>query len=402
MVMREYGTAADHEPSSRGLCMTASLPLEGIKVVEIAQALAGLFAGEILAHLGADVVKVERPEGDEARSWGPPFTLGGGPIFHAVNMNKRSIVLDLKDPEAIVWLKGFIAQADVLVQNLRPGVIEELGLGPDAMLALNPRLVFCSLWAFGRTGPRRLRPGYEPMVQAFAGLFSVNGGDEDPPSRFGAPVLDLGTGMWAAMGVLAALHQRAHTGRGVIVDTSLFETALGWLSGHIAGFRFTGDLPSRERTGSRRLVPFQGFQTKNGTVIIAAGNDRLFAKLGAALGHPEWATDPRFATNAERRSHREELIMEMERVLTTRTKGEWIDVLEEAGVPCAPIQNLREMLGEPQTEALGILQGVPDLGLDLMTLPVSFDGRRPPVRRRAPTLGEHTKEIVDPPPSNRS
>jgi len=402
MVMREYGTAADHEPSSRGLCMTASLPLEGIKVVEIAQALAGPFAGEILAHLGADVVKVERPEGDEARSWGPPFTLGGGPIFHAVNMNKRSIVLDLKDPEAIVWLKGFIAQADVLVQNLRPGVIEELGLGPDAMLALNPRLVFCSLWAFGRTGPRRLRPGYEPMVQAFAGLFSVNGGDEDPPSRFGAPVLDLGTGMWAAMGVLAALHQRAHTGRGVIVDTSLFETALGWLSGHIAGFRFTGDLPSRERTGSRRLVPFQGFQTKNGTVIIAAGNDRLFAKLGAALGHPEWATDPRFATNAERRSHREELIMEMERVLTTRTKGEWIDVLEEAGVPCAPIQNLREMLGEPQTEALGILQGVPDLGLDLMTLPVSFDGRRPPVRRRAPTLGEHTKEIVDPPPSNRS
>ncbi len=382
--------------------MTASLPLEGIKVVEIAQALAGPFAGEILAHLGADVVKVERPEGDEARSWGPPFTLGGGPIFHAVNMNKRSIVLDLKDPEAIVWLKGFIAQADVLVQNLRPGVIEELGLGPDAMLALNPRLVFCSLWAFGRTGPRRLRPGYEPMVQAFAGLFSVNGGDEDPPSRFGAPVLDLGTGMWAAMGVLAALHQRAHTGRGVIVDTSLFETALGWLSGHIAGFRFTGDLPSRERTGSRRLVPFQGFQTKNGTVIIAAGNDRLFAKLGAALGHPEWATDPRFATNAERRSHREELIMEMERVLTTRTKGEWIDVLEEAGVPCAPIQNLREMLGEPQTEALGILQGVPDLGLDLMTLPVSFDGRRPPVRRRAPTLGEHTKEIVDPPPSNRS
>jgi crotonobetainyl-CoA:carnitine CoA-transferase CaiB-like acyl-CoA transferase len=400
MVMREYGSAANHEAMLRGFAMTASLPLEGIKVVEIAQALAGPFAGEILAHMGADVVKVERPEGDEARGWGPPFTLGGGPTFHAVNMNKRSIVLDLKDAEAIAWLKGFIAQADVLVQNLRPGVIEELGLGPEAMLALNPRLVFCSLWAFGHCGPRRLRPGYEPMVQAFAGLFSVNGGDEDPPSRFGAPVLDLGTGMWAAMGVLAALHQRARTGRGVVVDTSLFETALGWLSGHIAGFRFTGELPSRERTGSRRLVPFQGFQTKNGTVIIAAGNDRLFAKLGVALGHPEWATDPRFATNAERRAHRKELIVEMERVLATRTKGEWIDILEEAGVPCAPIQNLREMLAEPQTEALGLLQGVPDLGLDLMTLPVSFDGHRPPVRRRAPTLGEHTKEIVDPPLSS--
>ena len=382
--------------------MTAPLPLDGIKVVEIAQALAGPFAGEILAHLGADVVKVERPEGDEARGWGPPFTLGGGPTFHAVNMNKRSIVLDLKDPEAIAWLKGYIAEADVVVQNLRPGVIEELGLGAEALLALNPRLVFCSLSAFGHSGPRRLRPGYEPMVQAFAGLFSVNGGDEDPPSRFGAPVLDLGTGMWAALGVLAALHQRARTGRGAVVDTSLFETALGWLSGHVAGYRFTGDLPSRERTGSRRLVPFQGFQTKNGTVIIAAGNDRLFAKLGAALGHSEWATDPRFVTNAERRAHREELIVEMERVLTLRTKGEWIDILEEAGVPCAPIQDLREMLAEPQTEAMGILQAVPDLGLDLMTLPVSFDGRRPPVRRRAPTLGEHTKEIVAPPFSTGS
>lgn len=374
--------------------MTDSLPLEGIKVVEIAQALAGPFAGEILAHMGADVVKVERPEGDEARGWGPPFKLGGGPTFHAVNMNKRSIVLDLKNPEAIAWLKDYIAQADVIVQNLRPGVIEELGLGPETLLALNPRLVFCSLWAFGRSGPRRLRPGYEPMVQAFAGLFSVNGGEEDPPSRFGAPVLDLGTGMWAAMGVLAALHRRARTGRGGIVDASLFETALGWLTGHVAGYQFTGDLPSRERTGSRRLVPFQGFQTKNGTVIIAAGNDRLFAKLAIALGHPEWAKDPRFATNGDRRAHRLELVELIEGVLGTRTKGEWIDTLEEAGVPCAPIQDLREMLAEPQVEALGVLQGVPELGYDLMTLPVSFDGRRPPISRRAPTLGEHTKDIV--------
>jgi crotonobetainyl-CoA:carnitine CoA-transferase CaiB-like acyl-CoA transferase len=165
----------------------------------------------------------------------------------------------------------------------------------------------------------------------------------------------------------------------------------------VAGYTFTGDLPSRERTGSKRLVPFQGFQTKNGTVIIAAGNDRLFAKLAAALRHSEWAADPRFVTNAERRAHREELIVEMERVLATRTKGEWIDILEEAGVPCAPIQDLREMLAEPQTAAMGMLQSVPDLGLDLMTLPISFDGRRPPVRRRAPTLGEHSKEIVIPP-----
>src|SRR5206468_2378891 len=284
--------------------------------------------------------------------------------------------------EAIAWLKGYLAEADVLVQNLRPGVIDELGLGAEALQKINPRLIFCSLWAFGHTGPRRLRPGYEPMVQAFAGLFSVNGGDEDPPSRFGAPVLDLGTGMWAAMGVLAALHQRASTGRGAVVDASLFETALGWLTGHIAGFKFTGSLPLRERTGSRRLVPFQGFQTKNGTVIIAAGNDRLFAKLVAALGHPEWSADPRFISNAERRANRDELIVEMEKVLTTREKEEWIDILEDAGVPCAPIQDLREMLDEPQTAALGLLQAVPDLDLDLMTLPLSFDGRRAPVPRQ--------------------
>jgi crotonobetainyl-CoA:carnitine CoA-transferase CaiB-like acyl-CoA transferase len=212
-------------------------------------------------------------------------------------------------------------------------------------------------------------------------------------------VLDLGTGMWAAMGVLAALHQRARTGRGVVVDASLFETALGWLTGHIAGYKFTGDLPLRERTGSRRLVPFQGFQTRNGTVIIAAGNDRLFAKLVAALGHPEWAADARFVTNAERRANRDELIAEMEKVLTTRDKDHWIDVLEEAGVPCAPIQDLREMLAEPQTAALGLLQGVPELDLDLMTLPLSFDGQRPPIRSRAPTLGEHTKDIVHLPPT---
>ena len=372
-----------------------TLPLDGITVVEIASNLAGPFAAEILAHMGADVVKVERPEGgDDARGWGPPFWRGDSPAYLAMNSNKRSIAVDLKDPAAVAWLADFIATRDVLVQNLRPGVMDGLGLGPAAMLARNPRLVYCSLWAFGKDGPLKLRPGYEPMVQAFAGLMAVNGDEDSPPTRIGTSILDFGTGMWAAMGALGGLVHRQATGRGCVVDASLFETALGWLTGHFAGYRASGELPVRHRTGSRRLVVFQGFETKNGPIIIAAGNDRLFAKLAAVLGHPEWAADPRFATNAERNRNRDALIPEVEKIVLTRTKGEWIDRLEEVGVPCAPIHGMDEALAHPQTAATGMIQRVPDLDFELMGLPLSFDGARPGIRRPPPGLGEHTAEVM--------
>jgi len=372
-----------------------TLPLEGITVVEVASNLAGPFAAEILAHMGADVVKVERPEGgDDARGWGPPFWRGDSPAYLAMNSNKRSITVDLKDATAVAWLADFIARRDVLVQNLRPGVMEELGLGPEAMLARNPRLVYCSLWAFGRQGPLRLRPGYEPMVQAFAGLMAVNGDEDSPPTRIGTSILDFGTGMWAAMGALGGLVQRQATGRGCVVDASLFETALGWLTGHFAGYRASGELPVRHRTGSRRLVVFQGFETKNGPIIIPAGNDRLFAKPADVLGHPEWAADERFATNAARNRNRDLLIPEIEQIVSARTKGEWIDRLEEVGVPCAPIHGMDEALAQPQTAAIGMIQKVPELDFELMGLPLSFDGRRPGIRRPPPRLGEHNDEII--------
>src|SRR5437667_275809 len=219
MIPADAGREARHvlslrPPRADPGTMTAR-PLAGIKVVEIAQNLAGPFAGEILARLGADVVKVERPDGgDDARGWGPPFLADLSPVFHAANTNKRSITLDLRDPAAVAWLIEYIEGADVLVQNLRPGVIGELGLGPETLLAKNPRLVYCSLWTFGTSGPLRLRPGYEPMVQAFAGLMMVNGEEGGPPMRMGTSVLDSGTGMWAAIGVLAALVERQRTGRG--------------------------------------------------------------------------------------------------------------------------------------------------------------------------------------------
>ena len=372
-----------------------TLPLDGITVIEFGQNLAGPFCGEILAHMGADVIKVERPgAGDDARGWGPPFGHGTSAAFHSMNCNKRSIAVDLKSAADVARVRRLIGNADVLVQNMRPGSMEELGLGAEALRAEFPRLIYCSLWAFGRTGPRRQQPGYEPMVQAFSSLMLLSGDENDPPTRMGTSVLDFGTGMWAAMGVLAALEQRHRTGVGCVVDTSLFETALGWLTGPFASFRLSGELPTRHRSGSRRLVIFQGFETKNGSVVVAAGNDRLFAKLAETLGHPEWAKDPRFATNPERVRHRDLLIPMIEKIMLTRTKEEWTDLLEPVGVPCSPVNTLREMLDDPQTEAIGMIQKAPEHGLELMGLPISFDGARPPLRRRAPTVGEHNAELL--------
>jgi len=370
------------------------LPLTGIAVVEIAQNLAGPMAGEILAHLGADVVKVERPEGDDARAWGPPFHKGVSPGFLAVNANKRSITLDLKDQRAVAWLTDFIGRADVLVQNLRPGSLEALGLGSEALLARHPRLIYCSVWAFGRSGPLRLKPGYEPMVQAFSGLMMMNGDEGGPPTRIGTSVLDYGTGMWTAIGALAGLVQRQRTGRGCVVDASLFETGLAWLKGHFASYRISGDVPERHRTGSHRVVPFEGFETKTGPIIIAAGNERLFAKLAAALGHPEWAKDPRFGSNSARVANKADLVAAIARIMLTRSKGEWIDVLEAAGVPCAPINTLPEAVTEPQAAATGMIQAVPGDDCELVGLPLSFDGMRPGIRMAPPGAGEHNREIL--------
>ncbi len=371
------------------------LPLQGVRVIEIAQNLAGPYCAEILAHLGADVIKVERPEGgDDTRGWGPPFLEGAGTSFHAVNLGKRSIAVDLKDAAAVKRLRELIDGADVVVQNLRPGSVEALGLDAPALIARNPRLVYCSLRALGSVGPLKDRPGFEPMVQAFAGMMLMSGQPDGPPIRIGTQVLDHGTGMWAAIGVLAALFRRSATGKGGVVDTSLFETALGWWTIFYASYAISGEVPVRHATGSPKLIVFQGFESRNGPLVIAAANDRLFAKLAVALGRADWAGDARFATNAGRYEHREEILAEVARIVASRTKGEWIDILEAAGVPCAPVNTLPEMLAEPQTEAVGMLQPVPGMNLRLMGLPVMLDGKRPPISRRAPHLGEHTREVL--------
>jgi crotonobetainyl-CoA:carnitine CoA-transferase CaiB-like acyl-CoA transferase len=232
------------------------------------------------------------------------------------------------------------------------------------------------------------------MVQAFSGLMMMNGDEGGPPTRIGTSVLDYGTGMWTAIGALAGLAQRQRTGRGCVVDASLFETGLAWLKGHFASYRASGQVPERHRTGSHRVVPFESFETKTNPIIIAAGNDRLFAKLAGALGHPEWPGDPRFATNAARVASKPELVLQIQQILLTRSKGEWIDVLEAAGVPCAPINTLPEAIAEPQAAALGMIQKVPGDDYELMGLPLSFDGARPEIRLAPPAVGEHNREIL--------
>jgi crotonobetainyl-CoA:carnitine CoA-transferase CaiB-like acyl-CoA transferase len=221
----------------------------------------------------------------------------------------------------------------------------------------------------------------------------MNGDEGGPPTRIGTSILDYGTGMWAAMGVLGALVHRATTGRGCVVDASLFETGLAWMKGHYASFRTSGEVPERHRTGSNRVVPFQAFETKTGPLIVAAGNDRLFVKLAGVLGHPEWPKDARFATNAARVEHKAALLEQIEAIFLTRSKGEWIDLLEADGVPCAPIHTLPEAVAHAQADALGMIQPVPGDDFSLMALPLSFDGARPGIRRAPPAVGEHDSDV---------
>jgi crotonobetainyl-CoA:carnitine CoA-transferase CaiB-like acyl-CoA transferase len=374
----------------------ANLPLSGIHVLEMGQNIAGPYASEILSSLGAHVVKIERPEtGDDARGWGPPFWQGTATTFQAMNHGKKSIALDVKNPEHIQWLKKYLSEVDVFVQNMRPGLLEELGLGSAEICALNPRLIYCSLTAFGHKGPKKLDPGYEPMIQAFAGLFSVNGDENGPTSRVGMQVLDLGTGIWSALGCIAALFQRQQTGKGCVVDTSLFETAMGWLQVMMAGYQVTKKQPARHRSGNPNVVVFQALPTLNGEVVVAAANDRLFIKLVTALGREDWARDPLYATNALRVKNKASIIPEIEKIFRLQTTEHWNELLEGLGIPCAPIHNFEQVMAQPQTHEIGIFQNIPDLDMKVVGLPISFDGIRPPVVHRAPNIGEHTQEVCN-------
>jgi formyl-CoA transferase len=370
-------------------------PLTGIKVIEVGQALAGPYAGVILADMGADVIKVEKPDGgDDARLWGPPFHDGDAVGFHANNRNKRSITLDIKDQADVARLKALAADADILIQNLRPGIVDQFGIGPAALTAVNPRLIYCSIWAFGNAGPLKLAPGFDPLLQCFASVVTLTGRPDDPPTFCAPAINDVATGMWCVIGALAALAQRGHTGQGCVVDTSLFESAVSWVQTHLNSYSVTGKLPQRHGAASATLAPYQIFETADRPLCIAAGNDRLFVKLARAMGHPEWLDDPRLSDGRKRAANRQAVVDVMQPVLLTRTRQDWLGIIGEAGVPCAPVNDIAELAASEQLAAMDLMRTLPGSGLSIVGLPISFDGQRPHPVTDSPKLGQHNAEVL--------
>jgi crotonobetainyl-CoA:carnitine CoA-transferase CaiB-like acyl-CoA transferase len=378
--------------------MSSPRPLSGVTVIEIGHSVAAPYAGMILGELGAEVIKVENPKGgDPCRGWGPPFTGDTATAFHAFNRAKRGITIDLADPSQADKLRALIRdRADVLIHNLKYGTLDRYGLSAEMLTTEKPSLVWCNLGAFGSTGPMRDRPGYDPMMQAYGGLMSLLGEDGRPPVRVGVSIIDIATGMWSVIGILAALQERHRTGRGGVVDTSLYETTLAWMTLPISAYLANGEIPTRHGSGIEQIVPYQAFETADGFMMVAAGNDNLFRRLCAAIGRPGLAEEARFRTNAERVLNRRELVPILSDLFRTAPMAVWAERLDAAGIPNSPIQTLDRVVTDAQTAALGIIQqwaGSP--ALSLVGLPLSFDGTRPAFAKTAPRLGEDNTETAD-------
>ncbi len=370
--------------------MISPTPLAGIVVAEFGNSVAAPFAGQILGDLGAEVIKVEKADGDEARKWGPPFWEGASATFQPLNRNKKSVVCDLRDAGQVATLKALIAErADVVLQNLRPGQVDTLGLDGVTLMQDTPDLIYCNMGAFGRAGPYKDRPGYDPLMQAFGGIMSTTGEPGRPPVRVGASVVDMGTGMWAVIGILTALHERHASGEGRLVDVSLFETASCWVSLLAAQYMASGKLAGKQGSWTPGIVPYKGYATLDGEIVVAAGSDALFRTLAGALGRPEWQGDPRFIDNPSRVVHQAQLYAMIDAIMAQQTTAHWIECLEAVGVPCSPVNDLAQMLAHPQTSALGLVQEVPGTGMKFIGLPLSFDGQRPKPVSAPPSLGEH-------------
>ena len=375
----------------------ANMPLAGLTIVEMGHSVAAPFAGVALADLGATLVKIENPKhGDDTRTWGPPYWHGISTVFLSLNRNKHSAAIDLKDDVQRDALKTFITtKADVVFQNMRPGLVKTLGLDAATLRAANPKLIYCNMHAFGKVGPMSNRPGYDPLMQAFGGIMSVTGEEGRPPVRVGPSIVDVGTGMWAVIGILSALHRRDVTGEGCEVDTSLFETALNWMAQSAVGYLAEGRAPKRQGSERPSLVPYGVFRAADHEILIAVGNDNLFRRLVKALDKPEWLDDVRFATNPERVKNRPIVNAAVQEVIGQYKRDDLLALLDANDVPCAPIQSLDQVMAHPQTQALGMTQPTHDGRFTLMGLPLSFDGQRTPHRYDPPELGTGTNLILE-------
>lgn len=373
------------------------MPLAGVKILELAQNLAGPYCGQILADLGAAVTKVEPPGGDAARGWGPPFWGGDSPLWLGVNRNKRSMVCDLKHAAGREVVERLLGDSDVVLVASRAGAMERLELGPEHVRARHPNVIYADVMSYGPTGPLSALPGYDPLMQAHAGLMSITGYQDGPPARSGASIVDLTTGMWGAIGVLAALMKRRDTGAGSRVTLALLDSAVALAAHQLTASVATGDVPGRWGSGISMIAPYGAFETRDGQVMITTGSDPTFDRLVEALDMEDVAGDDRFAANAARVEHREELDRRLTAVTQTWSTTALLERLRAHHVPCSAIHDMGEVARDAQVRASGLLRETvrPDTsGYVEIAPPYRLDGQRPATSRPPPRMGEHTDQVL--------
>ena len=377
-------------------------PLEGIKVLDLSRVLAGPWCTQLLADLGADVVKIERPgSGDDTRHWGPPWFGEGdkrvAAYFLSCNRGKKSAAIDFAQPDGAALVRKLAKSADVLVENFRVGGLEKFGLDAGSLRSGNPKLVYASITGFGQDGPYAERAGYDFMIQAMGGLMSITGlPDGEPgggPMRVGVAVADLFTGMYTAVAIVAALYARERTGEGAHIDMALLDTQLAVLANQASNFLISGKDPPRQGNTHPNIVPYQPFNASDRPLVIAVGNDRQFARLAGLAGHPEWASDPRFATNAARVANRAEIVKLVSEAIAKQPASYWFERLEGLGIPAGPINPISEALANVQAQHRRMVRTI--TGVPMVGSPVRFDGNRADSDLPPPALGEHTSEILE-------
>lgn len=374
-----------------------ALPLEEVRVLDFTRVMAGPFATMLLGDLGADVIKVEPPGGDDTRGWGPPWIGGDSGYFMSVNRNKRSIIIDLKKPESWKIVKKLVKKSDIVVENFRPGVAEELGISYSRLSQINPRIIYCSISGFGQSGPYRDKPGYDLIALAMSGLMSITGEPKRPPVKFGVPIADLTTALFAVTSILSALYWREKTGRGQYIDMALLDVQILLLTHQAFNYFATGTEPERMGSAHPNIVPYQAFQTADGYIVVTVGSEKLWEKFCKAIGRPDLMENPKFRTNADRVINREELIEELSRILRSKPTDFWLEVLEKAGVPAAPILTVGQALNDEHVKYRGMVVEVqhPEAGfIKMLGTPFKLSETPGNLRTPPPTRGQHTYEIL--------
>ncbi|SFC10190.1 formyl-CoA transferase/CoA:oxalate CoA-transferase [Bosea sp. CRIB-10] len=372
--------------------------LSGLRVIDLTQNVAGPFCTQVLGDFGAEVIKVERPgRGDDTRDWRPPEIGGQSSTFVALNRNKRSVCIDLDRPDGVALLKDLAASADIFIHSMKPGSAEARGFGVEDLKAVNPRLIYCAISAFGQSGPLKNLPGYDPLMQAFTGVMSVTGSEGDDPVRVGVSLIDIGTGMWAALGIFAGIIERGRTGQGLSVEASLLDTGVNWMTVFVASYLATGKLPRKLGSAMAMTAPYELFHSADGHVFIAAGNDGLFRRVCEGLGQAALADDPRFLTNPLRVANREALRGAITALTSTLPTKEIVARSRRSGAPCSEMHDVSQMLENEQVEASGMIAGMPIENApdhQVVALPLKLDGRRGGAMSAPPRLGADTADIL--------